>query len=388
LNHHLLHKDIQDFIRNYTEDLTQLALVGSPFQHITVKELIQQIEGRRKIEKKLPAWFAKQGIYYPPKIHLEQTSSEASAKYKASLAKGESLADITGGFGIDSYYFSENFKKVDHFDHNGELSEIAAYNFKILGISNISCHVVDGLDRLKLKKYDTVYADPSRRHDVKGKVFFLRDCEPNIPANLSFLLESCDRLMIKTSPMLDISSGLEELKSVAEIHVVAVDNEVKELLWVLQNGFAGNPKIFAVNLLHSGPEAFSFVYGVTPQTSYSAPKHYLYEPNAAIMKSGAFDLVGNVFRVEKLHKHTHLYTSSSLVEFPGRRFIIDKVIPYSKQEMKKKLKVSKANITIRNFPESVSLIRKKWKIEDGGDHFLFFTTLEDDKKVVVVCKKV
>lgn len=352
-----------------------------------IQELIQQIESRRKAKKKLPTWFKTKNIYYPPKLNLEQTSSEITARYKASIISGKSLADITGGFGIDSFYFSEAFKTVHHFELNKCLSEITNYNFSVLGKENITCFSEDGVQQVLKNKYDVIYVDPSRRNDIKGKVFLLKDCEPNIPLHLNALLKNCNQLLIKTSPMLDLSIGLEELKFVSEIHIVAVNNDVKELLWLLSNDTSESITIKTINFNKGKAESFDFYWKQTSKPSYSLPKRYLYEPNAAIMKSGAFNLVSEKFKLNKLHQHTHLYTSDELVEFPGRKFQINQVIPYKKKEIKKS-QIKKANISTRNFPETVSVLRKKLKINDGGKEYLFFITSETEEKIILVCTKV
>lgn len=386
-NHALLNSDIQDFIQNFEGEVSKLAFSGSPFEKVTIQELIQQIEGRKKAEKKLPKWFGTQNILFPPKLNLEQTSSEITAKYKASLVKGETLADITGGFGIDSFYFSEKFSSVQHYEINPELSEIAKHNFKVFGKENIACLCEDGLQNILKNKFTVIYADPSRRHDSKGKVFFLKDCQPNIPENIAEILNNCDQFLLKTSPMLDISIGLSELKHVSEIHIVAVENEVKELLWLLEKKASTAPKIKTINFTKSGTENFNFEWNEPAMVKYSLPQKYLYEPNAAILKSGAFNLVSGKLQLNKLHQNTHLYTSETIIDFPGRVFLIEKIIPYSKSEMRAALSFKKANIATRNFPESVETLRKKWKIADGGDIYLFFVTNLEDKREMIVCSK-
>lgn len=386
-NKALLNSEVQEFIRNYEGDLSKLAFAGSPFNNVSAQELIQQVESRKKIEKKLPTWFATPKIIFPPKLNLEQTSSEITAKYKASLIHGETIADITGGFGVDSYFFSEKFSTVNHFEIDTVLSKIAAHNFKILNKLNVRCSVEDGLKNVLNNKYDVIYADPSRRHESKGKVFFLNDCLPNIPKNISEILNQCETFLLKTSPMLDITVGINELPHVSEIHIVAVENEVKELLWRLKKINEESLKIKTINFTKSGKEEFSFNWGQTSEATYGLPQKYLYEPNAAILKSGAFDLLSEKLKVDKLHKNTHLYTSEALIDFPGRRFVIEKVVPYSKSEMRSALNFRKANITIRNFPESVATLRKKWRITEGGNVYLFFETNSEDRKEMLICSK-
>ena len=388
MNELILDTVIQDFIQNYSEPTSKLAFAGSPYPNVTVRELIQQIESRRKIHLKLPTWYNSRSVYYPPKLNLEQTSSEITAKYKASLISGDTLSDITGGFGVDSFYFSERVNQVDHFEINESLSSIAAHNFEVFKKRNVQCVASNGLEQVQKKKYSVIYADPSRRHNSKGKVYLLGDCEPNIPENLEMLLEQSDVLMLKTSPMLDLSAGLSELDIVYQIHIVAVNNEVKELIWLLKKEANSEPDVFTINIKDHISETFNFKWNAGGSTKYGKPLKYLYEPNAAVLKSGAFDLLPEAYDVTKLHKHTHLYTCDSLKEFPGRRFIVEDVVPYSKASLRKSLTLDKANITTRNFPESVANLRKKWKIRDGGDKYLFFTTIENEKKVVLICTKV
>ena len=360
----------------------------SPFKGATIKELIQQIDAKKKSKYKLPTWHHSTKIYYPSKLNLEQCSSEITAKYKASIIEGDKIADITGGFGIDSYYFSKTFKTVHHFELNKCLLEITAHNFLVLKRNNIQCFAEDGLKNVLKEQYDVIYADPSRRHEDKGKVFFLKDCEPDIPFHLPALLKNCKKLLIKTSPMLDISVGFNELKFVSELHIVAVKNDVKELLWVIKPNFKGIPHIKTININKDHKDVFNFHLNDAFEVDYTNPKKYLYEPNAAIMKSGAFDLIPARYQVYKLHKHSHLYTNDELISFPGRQFIINKVIPYQKKYFKEFLTIEKANISIRNFPESVAFLRKKLRIKDGGDLFLFFTTTKGNKKIIVSCTKV
>lgn len=388
LNQALLNYEVQDFIRSFENDISKLAFSGSPFDKVSVQELIQQIESRRRIEKKLPTWFTTSNILFPPKLNLEQTSSEVTAKYKASLLSGDTIADITGGFGIDSFFFAEKFSAVHHFEINTVLSEIAQHNFKLLNKQNVRCSTEDGLNKVLNSKYSVIYADPSRRHDSKGKVFFLTDCQPNIPDNILAILNNCETFLLKTSPMLDISVGLSELGNVSEIHIVAINNEVKELLWVLKKSSEENLKIKTVNFTKSGREEFDFDWHEAVNVKYNFPQKYLYEPNSAILKSGAFDLLSSKLKLDKLNKNTHLYTSESLMNFPGRSFVVESVVPYNKSEMRSALTFRKANITTRNFPESVDTLRKKWKIADGGDVYLFFVTNVENKKEMIVCSKI
>lgn len=392
MNQHILNTEIQEFIKSHlNSNIASLLLKGINFPTVGTKEIIEQIEAKKRSEKKLPTWFNRDKIYYPNKINIEQTSSEITAQYKSRLISGDSITDLTGGFGVDCYYFSKVFKNVNHFEINESLSKIVTYNFAQLQIDNIVTQNGDGMEFLKTspKLFDWIYIDPSRRHDSKGKVFFLNDCLPNVPEHLELLFAHSKNILVKTSPLLDLSVGIGELKHVKTIHVVAVNNEVKELLWVLENGFKGNISIETVNIKKDSNEFFKFSIKEekVAKSKYNTPLTYLYEPNSAILKAGGFHSVTNNYAVFKLQQHAHLYTSDVLMDFPGRRFKIEKIIHYNKKELKK-LAIDKANISTRNFPETVEQIRKKLHIKDGGDCYLFFTTDIDNRKIVILTYKV
>lgn len=386
MNKAILKTEVQEFIRSFDEALSTLAFKGSPFPDISTQELLEQIDGFRRTEKKIPLWHTTAGIYYPKKINLEQASSEMTAAYKAKLVRGESMADLTGGFGIDVYYFAKCFQHVSYFEVQPELFEIARHNLNVLGAHNIACHLVDGLKALGDQKFDVLYMDPARRHDRKGKVFFLEDTTPNVVTNLSWIMKHCERFLLKTSPMLDIAKGLESLTKVKEVHVVALQNEVKEVLWVLDNESHKTVQIHTVNLESEYDQHYSFRWNSPAQNAYSDPLNYLYEPNAAIMKAGGFNQICSDFPVFKLGASAHLFTSETCIEFPGRRFRIKEVRPYKKGALSD-FKNKQAHITTRGFPETVAQLRKKWHIKDGGETYLFFTTLENSDKVVLITDK-
>ena len=391
MNKLILHTDIQEFInKNLNTDISKLLFKGSPFKDVSIQEIVEQIEAKKKAEKKLPTWFKSQQIYYPNKLNIEQTSSEITAKYKSTLLQGNTLIDLTGGFGIDAYHFTKVFKKVTHCEHNEWLSAIVKHNLQQLGIKNIETIATDGIDYLKRHEehFDCIYIDPSRRDDAKVKVFLLKDCEPNLPKHLETIFQFSDNILIKTSPLLDITNGIHELKNVSEIHVVAVENEVKELLFLLKKGFNGVIKIKTINIKKDDIETFESVYQSSEEATFSSPLKYLYEPNATILKAGLFNEVSHQLKINKLHVNSHLYTSIEFMEFPGRSFEIIQIIPYNTKEIKKHIPSLKANITTRNFPETVAQIRKKTKLKDGGDQYLFFTTDNNNKHIVLVCKKV
>jgi THUMP domain-like len=392
LDFKLLNPEIQQFINtNIDTNIVKLALQKNPFAEVDWISILNQIEAKNKAKDKLPSWFTTKNILYPSKISVEQTSSEKTASYKSDLVSGESLIDLTGGFGVDDFYFSKKITKIAHCEINADLSAIVKHNFEQLSVNNIDCYNGDSLAILAELNaiWDWIYIDPSRRNDAKGKVFLLKDCLPNVPEHLEFLFNYSNKILIKTAPLLDITAGLAELTNVKAIHIVALDNEVKELLWEIQKGYNGKTAIKTVNIAKEKQDSFEFVLdenSVSPD--YGLPEKYVYEPNSAIMKSGGFEEVSTFYKLKKLHKHSHLYTNSEIIDFPGRIFEIENTIKYQKSELKKHLESRKMNITTRNFPDTVETIRKKWKIKEGGNQYCFFTTDENDNKIVLICKKI
>lgn len=391
MNKNILNTGVQSFIKNnLNTDIMSVVLGKTEFGHISSKELAQQIESKKKCCNKLPTWFHSENIYYPPRLNIEQSSSEKTAAYKAALVNGNSLLDLTGGFGVDSYFFGKKIAEVTLCEIKPELSEITAHNLKVLRAHNINVLNIDGLSYLDStdKMFDWIYIDPSRRDKTRGKVFKLSDCLPDITKHLTLILEKSKYVLLKTSPLLDITIGLKELKSVKEIHIIAVNNEVKELLWIISSSIQQEPLLKTINIKNTGHELFSFKRSEenTVRSSFAEPLKYLYEPNAAILKAGAFKTIGVQLHLKKLHEHTHLYTSISKVSFPGRVFIIHSTHPYGKKTMAD-LKIKKANITIRNFPLKVADIRKKHKIKEGGELYLFFVKDLHSELLLLQCSK-
>ncbi|PIB38786.1 THUMP-like domain-containing protein [Maribacter sp. 4G9] len=391
MNLHLLYPEVQEFIdHNLNTDVHSVLLGKNVFPGIENRELVEQLESKKKSQKKLPTWFGTENIYYANKLNISQTSSEATARYKADLVSGDTLTDLTGGFGVDSYYFSKKIKLVFHIEKNKELSDIAEHNFRKLGSTNISCFAKDGIEYLETLQdtTDWLFLDPSRRDSNNKKVYFLQDCEPDVTRWMQHFFSKSNNILIKTGPLLDISMGLQQLQNVYKVHILSVENEVKEVLWELKKDHREEPLIKAVNLNGDTKESFEFLAKEERTTlpEYSEPLSFLYEPNTAIMKSGGFNLVGKRYGLKKLQEHSHLYTSNVLVPFPGRTFEISNVFPYNKKSIKG-LGFQKANVTTRNFPESVAQIRKKTKLKDGGEHFLFFTkNYHNDLIMISACQ--
>jgi len=382
MNQAILSNEVQSFLHeNPQASSVEIALKKSPFPEVSSTALASQIASRQKIQKKLPLWYNTKGIYYPVALSLEQSSSEKTAAYKTTFVeKNAQLIDLTGGFGIDTYYLSRVAKSVVHCELNEELSTIAQHNSGLLGTTNITFVNDDGLKCLKewkASRFDLAYIDPSRRVK-KRKVFHLNDCEPNIVDLQEMILHRVDQLLIKAAPLLDISAALTALKNVKEIHILSVKNECREILFLLEKDFEKAASIHAVGLGNAHDFHFSFYPEEEKKASvnYGIPEKYLFEPDAALMKSGGFKLIAERFNLRKLHQHTHLYTSKEEIkEFPGRGF---KVVESQRYGAFKKTKQHwKANIISRNFPLKTKEIRKKHAIEDGGDVYLFFCTTID-----------
>lgn len=391
MNLAILNKEVQAFIQsNLNSDIAKLAFKGSSFKGITIQELINQIISKQKCQEKLPTWFNTPFIYYPTKLSIEQTSSEITAKYKASLISGNSIIDVTGGFGVDSYYFSNQFNEVTHCEINKELSAIAAYNFQLLQ-KQISCVPVDGIDFIKssTKKYDWIYIDPSRRNDSKGRVFKLTDCEPNVPALLDDLFTYSSNILLKLSPLLDITAVINDLKSVSDLYIVAVHNEVKELLAVLKNGFTKKITIHTINIKSETSQLFSFDLNESiNEPKFSNALTYLYEPNKAIYKAGCFNLIASKFDLLKISQNTHLYTGNNLISFPGSTYKVIHQVTYNYRKLKELLPNSKAIIKIKNFKDDLKAIKKKMKIVDGNEFYLFFITDFNEKPIILITKRI
>lgn len=379
MNKNIFDPRVQQFLAEHiTGDIHRIALSKSPFENISSRELAEQLDSRQRAEKKLPLWYNTPGIIFPPKLSIEQSSSELTAAYKSELIKGNKIIDLTGGFGVDTFFFSKKAKEVVHCEKSRELSILAGHNLSILGAENIRFINADSIEFLKETEemFDTLYIDPSRRIESK-KVFLLKDTEPDVVTNLSLFLTKASRVIIKTSPLFDIQSGLNELSQVSAVHVVSVKNDCKELLWVIDKGFVGEAEIISTAISTSGQKSFRFKISGEKSLSidsYSVPLKYLYEPDVALLKAGCFKSITQTFPVLKLHQHSHLYTSENFVaDFPGKVFNINAVSDY--KQFIKENKLKKANVISRNFPHSPDELKKKHKISDGGPEYLIFTTV-------------
>ncbi|WP_333663500.1 THUMP-like domain-containing protein [Chishuiella changwenlii] len=374
MNIAVLTKEFQDYLKSIEqEDFKSISLKKSPFPEISSTEIAQQLKGLQVSKHKFPTLYAKEYIYFPPSINLEQASSEATATYKASLVKGKFLIDLTAGLGIDTLAFSKSFEKVYHIEQNEILSEIVQHNSSILSpnLETYNGTFQSFFEENPTQKFDVIYLDPARRNS-SGRKFILEDLEPNILEWIPIFFEKSDKIIIKLSPLLDISSTLQQIKEISEIHIVALKNEVKDFLLILEKGKeTKNPFINAVNLENNQTD-FSFYFEEEQNTDakYGTVSNYIYEPNVAILKTGAFKLLTQKFDLFKLHQNTHLYSSDEIIEnFPGKIYKVEEHIKNPKKEILK----TKANLLVKNFNQPIDIIKKKFKIIDGGETTLIFT---------------
>jgi 16S rRNA G966 N2-methylase RsmD len=376
------------------DDPAQLALQARRYPGLPVPELVRQIQARQKARPKLPAWAENPDLIFPPALSVEQASSTRTAAFKASLVSGQRLVDLTGGFGVDVSCFAEHVPEVHYVERNAALTEVVRFNLTHLGITNVQYHTADAANFLRNTPdtFDWIYLDPARRDTAARKTFRLQDCEPDVLRLLPLLLHKGRRVLLKTSPMLDIEQALQELRQVRRLWVVAVDNECKEVLYELGPEPAIDPERYTVNLLRSGQQQ-EFRLNRARETRavprYAEPQQYLYEPNVAVLKAGGFRSVGTAFELLKLHQHSHLYTSDVLrSDFPGRIFRIRAVEKYDGAALKAHLgSDARAHVTTRNFPDSVADFRYRTGIREGGETYLFATTNLEGKLMVLVCDR-
>ncbi len=377
-----------------TDNLQQLALQAKRFPDVDMPFALQQLKGRQVAKAKIPAWAECGEICYPRQLSLEQCSSEQTARFKADLLPaGDTFIDLTGGLGVDFYFIAQHFKRKIYVEQQADLVAIAHHNFATLGMET-ETHCCDSISFLQNidNKVDVIYIDPARRNADGRKTVLLADCTPDLTQIDDLLNVKSERTLIKLSPMLDITATVKALSHISQVYVLSVDNEVKELL-LLKQPTTGDVKIHAVNICkNSDVQNFTFTNlqeSEAKPTLTSEVQTYLYEPNASLLKAGAFRILSEHFSVAKLHPHTHLYTSSKPIEgFPGRSFRVEQVFTFAKNDVKKlRLMAPKVNIATRNFPASPNDLYKKLNLKDGGHYFLFATTLFNGDKVLILTTK-
>ena len=380
-----------EFIRIHAdEDVRQLAFLGKKNPEVDMAYALDQIAGRQKARVKIPSWASIDGIVYPPHISMEQCSSEQTARYKASIAGyGDKIVDLTAGFGVDMAFMSAGFKQAVHVEMQPQLCAISSENYKHLGLNHVQVVCSDGVGYLhQMEHADLIFIDPARRDQHGARTYGIADCTPNVLEIIDEMLQKANRVMIKLSPMLDWQKTVADVGNVSQVHIVSVGNECKELLLEVKKGKDEKVKVFCVN----DDQVFSYEIGETHPFTPS-PLHsftFLYEPNASVMKAGCFNLISHRFGITQPDANSHLFLSDKLVEgFPGRGFVIERVSTMNKRELKEALAgIDKANIAVRNFPLSVADLRKRLKLKDGGDVYIFATTDAKKGHLVMVCRKI
>ena len=393
------------FIRQHTDaDTRALALRPAP-AGVDLPRALEQIEGWQTARQKLPRWAATRGVVFPPRLSMEQCSSEPTATYKVQVAtrllgqlpdagRTHVMADLTGGFGIDFSSLAPLFRQALYIERNPHLCTLATHNFRCMGLHQAQVLQADSTAALPdVPAADLIYADPARRDRAGRKTVEIADCEPDLTHLLPTLCQRAHYMMVKLSPMLDIHQAIAALPHIIQVHAVSVGGECKELLLVASAQHQQPLTYHCANILPTRSEVFCF----TPQEEHDAPctlattpQAYLYEPNASVLKCGGFRSVGARYGVQKLHPHSHLYTSAQEhKDFPGRTFRVLRSCGFSKKELKEALHdLPAANLTLRNFPGTVDALRKRLRLKEGGSHYLFATTQADGKHLIIICEKV
>lgn len=391
----MLNKATIEYVsKHLDEDVAKLALKPSKDPEVDMRLALQQIYGQQKAKYKLPEYYQHKDVFYPLKISMEQCSSEATAIYKASVVQGDMFVDLSGGFGVDTIHLARNFKHGVYVEQDSGLCDIFSHNAAVLGCNNVSvrCSTMENyLEEMDFA--DVIYIDPARRDKHGQRVYSIEDCTPNVLAYKDILLQKCNTLMLKLSPMIDIAAVKKAFNdNVSNIHIVAVDNECKELLCLIEKNVQQCLRITAVDINACGTDVFTRLQSEeieNPLLLSNQVSAFLYEPNSAIMKSGLFKSVATEYQVPKLSANTNLYTSDTpIYGFPGRCFEVERVLPFRGGRTAKDLdSVKVASIAVRNFPLSVLQLRKTLKIKDGDGVYIFATTLSSDEKVLIVCRK-
>ena len=411
-----MNEKTQDFIRQHVDDdVRKLALQGVKDAEVDLTMALQQIAGRQTARRKLPSWAEVESIIYPPHLNMEQCSSEQTARYKARIAgKGDRMVDLTGGFGIDFYWMSQGFQHRQYIEQNEALCAISSHNFHQLSLTCSVCCCDTATYLATMPHADLAYLDPARRNEHGGRTYGIGDCSPNVLELMPLLMEKADRVILKLSPMLDWRKAVGDIQQlransqepiafVNEVHIISVDNECKELLLVISKKQTESLRLVCVN----GDSSFEIIptlgtnnshagNKIFPRWEYSSSSLlsdtplYLYEPNASIMKAGCFKEIEERFPVEQISLNSHLFLSSvEIGDFPGRKFLVLSISSMNKQELRQSLEaIQQANIAVRNFPLSAEQLRKKLRLKDGGDVYIFASTLASGAHKLFICRKI
>lgn len=395
-----------EFIREYRErDIRQLALQANRFPDVDMPYALDQIQGWQIARRKLPKWAACDGVIFPPHLSMEQCSSEPTAQYKLNLAMewaervghASRMTDLTGGFGVDFSFTSCAFAAATYVERNEQLCHIVEHNLPLLGLNNATVVCADAVEYLSTVEPQTMlFLDPARRDEHGAKTVMLADCTPDVVQLLPQLLEKSRFTMLKLSPMLDWHKAVDDLQgTVREVHIVSVGGECKELLLVLSTVVESELKVYCADLSIASDTSSLFVY--TPGSSAPVANStfniqnskFVHEPNASIMKAGCFDELAAAYGVSPVSRNSHLFLSDEPIEdFPGRSFVVERVTTMNKGELRKALVgIEKANIATRNFPLTVAELRKRLKIKDGGDVYIFATTTAEGEHLLLISRK-
>lgn len=405
----LINEKTWEFVRQHADDdVRKLALQGTRDGEVDLPMALQQIAGWQTARRKLPSWAAVEGIVYPPHLNMEQCSSERTARYKAQIVgRGDTFVDLTGGFGIDFYWLSQGFQQRIYVEQNEALCALADHNFRQLGHAcMVKCSTAAAFLQT-LTHADLIFLDPARRNEHGGRTYGIADCTPNVLEMLPLLLQKSDRVLLKLSPMFDWQAAVTELQLVSEVHILSIDNECKELLLLLEPSAeprsvegclvvcVNNNQVFKTGKQEQGRVLPQVKSGFTSSKTGVYFKQnqeplFLYEPNASIMKAGCFSVLEQRFPVSQVAPNSHLFLSSDEIgDFPGRRFQIQSISSLNKKELSSVLApLERANMTVRNFPMTVDQLRKKLKLKDGGDIYIFATTTADGQHRLFICRKI
>ena len=384
-------------LENENQDVRDMILKNKALFDIPAAQLSEQISSRRKAKEKLPLYYDTSGIIYPPTENLEQSSSQATAQFKSRMMHDlfpglKTCADLTGGFGVDTYFFSKTVEQIHYVEPEPSLLEIARHNHKLLGAENIHYHASSAEAFLETTalSFDFVFLDPSRRARTGKRIHALADSHPDVVAMRGNILEKTSLVLVKASPLLDIQAGVAALECVKHVFVISVKNECKELLFLCARGFEGTPLIEALNMREEDSlDKFQFTFSEEhgQKITFSDPLKYIYEPNASILKAGAFKSVATRFNLKKISPNTHLYTGTEMIEtFPGKKFEIEEFVKADPTGVKSSFPEGKANVTTRNYPLKPEALKKKTGLKDGGEKFLIGLSGEK-KKFLVVAKR-
>ena len=398
---------ICDFIAAHlNDDTAKLLFAAHRYPEFDMPFVVEQIEARKRLRNKLPEWYANPDLIMSGRIPAEQCSSELTARFKRSVMGDDvhSLCDMTGGMGVDFWYMSRGLELAIYTERQEALCTAARHNFSVLqsasssGEAGVFRNIPEIIVRegfsteMEIPDVDVIYLDPTRRSTDGSRIYEIEDCEPNVIAWQDILLEHCRRLIVKVSPMADISRTIARMKHVSDIYVVSVRNECKELLIVQQKDIV-SVKVHCVDFLPQKTVSFDYDLCTSYSQKYEGPAEtgrYFFEPDVSVMKAQAFEPLMNQYNVFALDKDSHYFMSDELIEdFPGRIFEIDEIIDASSRQLKQlKRVVPQANIATRNFPLSPEELKKKTGVRDGGEVYLFGTTHHEKGNILIRCHKV